>query len=161
VTTWVVNASPLIFLAELGYLDMLDRNADTVCVPRAVLDEVRAKPDRAAQAVDHAVRSWVSVREVRNREAVEILQADLDLGEAEVIVLAREIGADRVVMDDLDARRMARRLGLELIGTVGLLLSARLRGDIPSMRSEINRLEALGFRVAPDLVAAVLRAAGE
>jgi len=34
VTTWVVNASPLIFLAELGYLDMLDRNADIVCVPQ-------------------------------------------------------------------------------------------------------------------------------
>jgi predicted nucleic acid-binding protein len=161
VTTWVVNASPLIFLAELGYLDMLDRNADTICAPRAVLDEVHAKPDRAAQAVDQATRSWLSVREVGNREAVEILQADLDLGEAEVIVLARQIDADRVVMDDLDARRMARRLGLDLIGTIGLLLSARLRGEIPSMRVEIDRLEALGFRVAPDLVTAVLRAAGE
>ena len=74
---------------------------------------------------------------------------------------AREIGADRVVMDDLDARRMARRLGLELIGTIGLLLSARLRGEVPSMRGEIDRLEALGFRIAPDLVAAVLQAAGE
>jgi predicted nucleic acid-binding protein len=161
VTTWVVNASPLIFLAELGYLDLLNRNADTVCVPRGVLDEVRVKPDRAAQAIDQAIRSWLLAREVGNREAVEILQADLDLGEAEVIVLAREIGADRVVMDDLDARRMARRLGLELIGTIGLLLSARLQGEIPSMRGEIERLEALGFRVAPDLVQAVLQAAGE
>jgi len=161
VTTWVVNTSPLIFLAELGYLDLLNRDADAVCIPRAVLDEVRVKPDRAAQAVDQAIQSWLSVREIGNREAVEILQADLDLGEAEVIVLAREIGADRVVMDDLDARRMARRLGLELVGTIGLLLSARLQGEISSMRSEIERLEALGFRVAPDLVEAVLRAAGE
>ena len=160
-TTWVVNTSPLIFLAELGHLDLLHRNADIICVPPAVLDEVRVKPDRAAQAVDQATQSWLLVRKVGNRQAVEILQADLDLGEAEVIVLAREIGADRVVVDDLDARRIARRLDLELVGTIGLLLSARLRGEIPSIRGEIERLEALGFRVAPDLVEAVLRAAGE
>jgi predicted nucleic acid-binding protein len=83
------------------------------------------------------------------------------LGEAEVIVLARELDADRVVLDDLDARRFARRVGLEIAGTVGLLLAARKRGELASLRAEIERLELLGFRISPVLAEAVLRAAGE
>lgn len=160
-TVWVVDTSPLIFLAKLGHLDLLREGADTVYIPRAVLEEVRAKPDAAAQSIERACQTWLSVRPVGDRQAVEIVQADLDLGEAEVIALAREVGADRVVMDDLDARRFARRLGLEMIGTVGLLLAARLRGELPSIRQEIERLESLGLRVASSLVEAVLQAAGE
>ena len=130
-------------------------------LPRAVLDEVRAGRDEAAQAIEQASLSWLLVRQVGNRDAVEFLQADLNLGEAEVIVLARETNADRILMDDLDARRFARRLGFDLIGTMGLLLAARQRGEISSVRNEIGRLAALGFRVAPSLVEAILKEAGE
>jgi predicted nucleic acid-binding protein len=157
----VVNASPLIFLAKLDQLDLLRKGADTICVPQAVLDEIRAKPDEATVTIEQASQSWLSIRQVENRNAVEVLLADLDLGEAEVIVLAREIKADRVVMDDLDARRLARRVGLDLIGTMGLLLAAHLRGEIPSMWAEIERLRAFGFRVSPSLVEAILREARE
>lgn len=160
-TIWVVNASPLIFLSKLGRLDLLRQGADTVYVPEAVLDEVRAKPDEATEAIEQACRSWLSVRRTRNREVLEILQADLDKGEAAVIALSRETNAERVVMDDLDARRFARRLGLNVVGTMGLLLAAHLRGEIPSVREEIERLEAFGFRVSPALVEAILREAKE
>ncbi|MFC1976256.1 DUF3368 domain-containing protein [Chloroflexota bacterium] len=158
-TIWVVDASPLIFLSKLDRLDLLRKGADTVYVPQAVLDEIQAKPDEATIAVEQAGRSWLSILQVDNRSTVEILLADLDLGEAEVIALAREIKADRVVMDDLDARRLARRVGLDLIGTMGLLLAAHLRGEIPSMREEIEQLRAFGFHVSPSLVEAILREA--
>jgi len=161
VTTWVVDTNPLIFLGKLGRLDLLKQSADVVHAPQAVLDETRAKPDDATQAIEDAARSWLSVQAVGNQSAVEILLSDLDRGEAEAIVLAREIGADRLVMDDLDARRFARRVGLEVVGTMGLLLAARLRGEIPSIREEIERLQKLGFRVSPSLVEAMLREAGE
>lgn len=160
-TTWVVDTSPLIFLAKLDHLNLLSEGADTICVPQAVLNEIQAKSDEAAVAIEQISRSWLSVRQVHNRNAVEVLLADLDIGEAEVIVLAREIDADRVVMDDLDARRFARRVGVDLIGTVGLLLAAHLRGEISSIREEIERLRAFGFRVSPSLVEAVLREAEE
>ena len=160
-TTWVVDASPLIFLAKLGRLKLLQEGANTVCVPQAVLDEICVKPDQATQIIEQASQSWLSVCQIRERNAVEILLADLDLGEAQVIVLAKEICADRVVMDDLDARRFARRIGLDLIGTMGLLLAARLRGEISTVRTEIERLESFGFRVSPSLVKAILEQAGE
>jgi predicted nucleic acid-binding protein len=90
---------------------------------------------------------------------VQFLQADLDQGEAEVIALAKEVHTDRIVMDDLDARRLARRVGFELVGTLGLLLAAHLRGEIPSVREEIERLVDFGFRAASSLVEAVLKGA--
>ena len=64
-------------------------------------------------------------------------------------------------MDDLDARRFAARCGLKVVGTVGILLSAKRRGEIVSLREEIDRLAALGFRANPRLIAAVLQSAGE
>jgi predicted nucleic acid-binding protein len=161
VTVWVVDTSSLIFLAKLGHLDLLRRRADKVCIPQAVLDEVRAKPDEATRAIEEAGQSWLSVREVSDRRTVEILLAVLDLGEAEVIALAKELDADRVVMDDLDARRFARRAGFALVGTLGMLLAARLNGEIPSVGDEIARLRALGFRATPSLVEAIMREAGE
>ncbi|MEJ5310364.1 MAG: DUF3368 domain-containing protein [Anaerolineae bacterium] len=96
-----------------------------------------------------------------NTEAVELLLADLDWGEAEAIVLAKTFKADYVLLDDLDARRFARRAGLKPVGTLGILLAARLRGEIPLIRLEIDRLQALGFRASTELIKAVLQEAGE
>ena len=85
--------------------------------------------------------------------------ADLGSGEAEVIQLARERATTQVVLDDLDARRYARRVGLEPVGTLGLLLAARLRGEIHSLRAEIVRLRQVGFYITDALIEAVLKAA--
>lgn len=90
-TTWIVDTSPLVFLAKLRHLDLLREGADTICVPQAVLSEVRPMPGEATQAIEQASLSWLSVRQVSNREAVEILRADLDVGEAEVITCCATI----------------------------------------------------------------------
>jgi predicted nucleic acid-binding protein len=161
VTVWVTDASPLIFLAKLDRLSLLRDGADTVCIPQAVLDEICAKPDAATQAIELACQSWLIIRDVSNREAVAILQADLGLGEAEAIALAREVGAERIVLDDLDARRRARRLELKPVGTAGLLLAAHRRGEIPSLGEEFGRLQDFGFRISSPLREALLREAGE
>jgi uncharacterized protein len=158
---WIVDTSPLIFLAKLDRLDLLRKSADELLVPAAVVEEVRAYPDDAGQKIEEALDSWLREERVGARRVVDVLLVDLDLGEAEVIALARERSADRIVMDDLDGRRFARRLGLEPIGTLGLLLAAKLRGELDSLQAEIERLEREGFRVSPALVEAILRTAGE
>lgn len=66
-----------------------------------------------------------------------------------------------VVLDDLDARRVARRLGLEPIGTVGLLLAAKKRGIILSLKAELDRLQKMAFWISAQLRAEVLKEAGE
>jgi len=158
---WVVDASPLLFLAKIDRLAVLRDRAPEVLIPKAVLGEILAHADPAAAVLREAAETWLHVAGIDDRRAVELLLADLGPGETEVIALARERGTARVVMDDLDARRFARRVGLAPIGTLGLLLAARLRGEIPSLRTEILRLRDVGFYVSEALVRAALEAAGE
>jgi uncharacterized protein len=158
---WVADTSPLIFLAKLNRLDLLREGAEEVLVPRAVVEEVRQYQDEACRRIEEALDLWLRVRPVRDSQVVEVLLADLDPGEAETIALALEVRAERVIMDDLDGRRLCRRVGLTAVGTLGLLLAARLRGDLPSLRAEIERLERGGFRVGESLRKTVLEAAGE
>lgn len=158
---WVTNTSPLIFLAKLDRLELLRKAADEIFVPSAVIEEIRQHADEASEKIEETLSSWLQVKQVRDRQIIDVLLADLDYGEAEAIALAREMGADRIVMDDLDARRLAWRLNLNVIGTLGLLLGARLRGELASLKQEIDRLHREGFRVSAALVEAVLREAGE
>ena len=158
---WVVDTSPLIFLAKLDRLDLLKRGADQIVVPPAVLREIDEYPDAASEKIEDAKGAWLGVRAVADRRLVDVVMADLDAGESEVIALALELEAERVILDDLDARRLAQRLGIAPVGTLGLLLAAKLRGEIQSLRGEIDRLLQAGFRVSPSLSRAVLREAGE
>lgn len=158
---WVVDTSPLIFLAKLDRLDLLRRGADQILSPPAVLREINEYPDAASDRIEEAKKSWLQVRVVEDRRLVDVLMADLDAGEAEVIALALEAKAERVVLDDLDARRLTQRLGVAPVGTLGLLLAAKLRGEVQSLRAEIDRLRQAGFRLSPTLFQAVLREAGE
>lgn len=158
---WVVNTSPLVFLGHLGRLDLLRREGRSVCIPRAVFDEVRAKPDVVARAVETACSEWMGLRDVKDQASVELIEVDLHKGEAEAVVLAKELAAESLVLDDQDARRFAARRGLHVIGTVGILLAAFKRREIGSLRQELDRLLALGFRISPRLLAAALIEAGE
>jgi|SRR6185295_5279585 len=158
---WVVDTSPLIFLSKLGRLDLLRRSSAEILIPEAVLREIREEPDESTNQVQEAVESWLQVRPVEDRKIIQVLRADLDLGEAEVIALALQAQAERVVMDDLDGRRRAHHLGLDLVGTLGLLLAARKRGELSRLREEIERLQQHGFRVSQALLQAVLQEAGE
>jgi uncharacterized protein len=158
---WVADTSPLIFLAKLDRLDLLRKAVDEILVPYAVVQEIRQRPDWTSQKIEDALKTWVRVEPARGQQLVHVLLADLDEGEAEAIVLALEVGAERIVMDDLDGRRLARRVGLRPIGTLGLLLAARRRGELASLREEIERLRREGFRVSDSVVQAILVEAGE
>jgi predicted nucleic acid-binding protein len=158
---WVIDTSPLVFLGSLGRLELLRQEEREVYIPRAVAEEVAEKPDPATQAVQVACTTWLHLQDVVDRVAVNFVQAVLHKGEAEAIVLATELQAEWLVIDDQEARRFASRCGLKTIGTLGVLLAAKQNRQIVSLRSEIERLLALGFRAKPQLVAAVLQSAGE
>lgn len=158
---WVADTSPLLFLAKLDRLDILRQAAEEIIVPPAVLREVARYSDEACEKIREAQGSWLRSRSVADLFLIKVLLADLDEGEAEALALAHELKADRVLLDDLDGRRLARRIGLAPVGTLGLLLAARLRGALPSLRAEIAKLRESGFRAHPSLIEAVLREAGE
>lgn len=160
-TPWIVDTGPFVFLAKIDRLSVLRGPAPSLLMPRAVAREILTHQDLAARALQDASGEWLEIVEVEDRLAAGLLLPSLGPGEAEAIALAKERAATTVVLDDLDARRFARRVGLRPIGTLGLLLGARLRNELPSLRAEILRLEEAGFYAGEALVAAVLKAAGE
>ena len=92
----------------------------------------------------------------------DVLRAELDEGEAEAIALCREAKAGTVLLDEKDARRAARRLGLTVLGTVGILIWARRTGRIARMSDQLSALQTRGkFRLSSAVCEEALRAVGE
>ncbi len=122
----VVNATPLISLAFIDKLSLLDELFDEVYIPNAVLKEVTRKGKKKAAVIE----AWgkEKVRYVSNLKAKTALELTLDEGEAEVIVLAQEEEIDIVIIDEDKARKIAKLSNLNVTGTIGILLDAKNMG---------------------------------
>ena len=104
---------------------------------------------------------WIKTIPVQDRLAVEVLLDELDLGEAETIVLARALNADLVLMDEKKGRRKLTQLGLPKIGTVGILLKAKQVGLLSAIKPDLERLRLDGFSLSQSVIDAVLEQANE
>lgn len=114
----VCNSSILISLRLIGQLELLhERFPAGILIPSAVWREVVEEGQGRHGAQQVAAASWIEVIDVADSGLVSVLRANLDEGEAEAIVLAREQQADVVLLDEKDARVMALKLGLSVLGT--------------------------------------------
>lgn len=156
----IVDAGPLLFLARLDRLRLLELGVEQVLVPSAVLKEIRQKPDPVLNSIEACLNDWLQECPLTNMELLRFLP-DLGEGEREVIAQAIETRTASVVLDDMDARRLARRLGLQPIGTVGLLLAAKKRGLLPSLKAELERLKASGFWISQAMLQEAIKEADE
>ena len=157
---WVVNASPLILLGKTGHLGLLGALTDQIAVPRAVADEVGAKPD--GDAALQEISATFSFVIVENEAATpEILSWDLGAGETQVLAHAFAHKAERVVIDDLEARRCAKAMGLGIIGTLGIVGRAKAMGFIDQAEPVVKRLRETGLYVSDELVRQLLKEVGE
>jgi predicted nucleic acid-binding protein len=136
----VCNTSPLILLAKIGRLDTLIRLYDEAMIPKAVLDELSAKPGQENDQVQVFIKEGKLQLEQVSDKILAGIPVELGRGEREAIGLALDAVADLVILDDQEGRLVARDKGLSVTGTVGVLIEAKERGFIPSLRPEIDRL---------------------
>jgi hypothetical protein len=141
----VCNTSPLILLAKIDRLGLLFRLYDEVAIPVSVLGEIRARSTEETTAIEALVKNQVLQLQRGSPEVLESVPADLGAGEREAIALAIETEADIVVLDDRAGRRVARERDLSVTGTIGILIEARARHMIPSVRRELDRLVEAGM----------------
>ena len=158
----VSNTTPLIGLAVIHRFDLLRLFFGEVIIPQAVYDEtVVAGRETGGAKQEILAANWIKVVAVKDRLAVDLLLDELDLGEAETIVLGREINADWVLMDERKGRRKLAQLNQQKIGTLGILLKARQSGLLPALKPELELLRQNGFSVSQQIVDELLNRVGE
>ncbi len=157
------NSSVLISLSLIGQLELIhQRFPEGILIPAAVWQEVVEDGQGRSGVQQVAAASWIEVINVADSALVSLLKASLDAGEAEAIVLAKEQQAHIVLLDEKDARVLAGKLGLSVLGTVGILIWAKRARLIPSLRLQLDELQRVGkFRLGRSLYLEALKAAGE
>ncbi len=157
---WILNASPLIVMARIGYEGLFAGLADEVVVPRAVALEVQAglATDPACQALTAGRFQIVATPP----PPAEILAWDLGAGETAVLAQALAESGWSAILDDAAARRCVRCFALPVRGTLAIVILARQRGLISSATEVLQALKGVGFRLDdPVIQDALARTVGE
>jgi predicted nucleic acid-binding protein len=147
----VVNATPLISLALLDRLSLLKQMFEEVIVPLTVYEEVVIHGARRPGSEALAAAEWLTVMSADVSVSIEPLLLGLDAGELEVLLLARQIRPNWVIVDERLARRVAFALSLPVKGTLGILLAAVLAGLLSKQDAldDLHKLVERGIRIAP------------
>ena len=156
----IVNSTPLIILCSIGYFDILRSLYQEIVIPDAVYQEVTAKEDSACMQMK-AAGSWVQVKQIQDHMEKKMYRAKLHEGEVEVMILAQELNADLVIIDDDAAKKTAKYLGLTVTGTLGVLLKAKKQGIIQKLHPLLIKMKQNGFYMDSALENMVLKQAGE
>lgn len=154
----ISNTTPLIALALIGQLSLLQQLYGQIVIPPAVEAELVAGSNNVA--VDTHSAAWIKVVALQDPQRAALI-VGLDRGEAEVLALTQELSVDLVLLDERLARRYARRLGLPLTGTLGVLVKAKQQNLIPSIAPLIQALRQGGIHLSEAVVQEALRLAGE
>ena len=122
----ISDTTPIISLLKINRLDLLEKSFGEVLIPNAVYKELTADNRFKSEATSIKEASYIKSVSVSNPEAVRILRmaTGLDQGESEAIVLTDELKADILLMDEAKGRTVSGQLGITIMGTIGLLLSA-------------------------------------
>lgn len=153
----VSDASPLINLARVDQFELLAAFYGQIVLPQAVYDEVVVRGQGRDGSREVKEAAWIEVRVPQDELAVHALAAELGKGEASAIILARELQATLLLIDEIRGRRVAQQLGLKVRGTLGILARARREGRISNLRQVLDLLRARGAWIDQDLCEEVLR----
>jgi len=157
----ISNTGPIIALALIDRLDILQTMFQQVVVPDAVHKELLDGGPSGHGLQSYQKASWIRVQSL-SAPIDSLLQNVLDKGEASVIQLAREMKADYLLIDERKARKIARDIfGLRVIGTARVLVEAKKKGSIDSVGNALTKMHNSGYWIHDDIVQFALKKANE
>lgn len=160
-TLLVADAGPLIALARIELLSILQTLFEKVLVPPTVVKECTFdlhKP--GAQAIQHALEKGVLIHYSSTSTVKKELIAILDAGEAEALTLAKQLSCV-VLMDERKGRQVAQQLDVVVIGSASILATAKNKGIIKTVKPYIQRLQQFGYHYSDNLIKTILTACNE
>lgn len=151
----VADTSPINYLVLIEEIDVLAKMYGRVVIPPAVRDELlRPSAPGIVRGWIGQMPSWLEVHAPAN--APDASLAEFDPGERDAILLAGELGADQLIVDDRQGRRAAESRGIPVMGTLGVLREAAAHGLVNLPRA-VERLQRTSFYIAPEILARLLR----
>jgi len=148
--TILSDTSCLILLDKIGELDLLHKVFGEIVITQTVAGEYGLP-----------LPIWISVQNPFNQNYQKILEASVDKGEASAIALAVELVDCLLIIDDLKGRNLAQALGIEITGTLGVILQAKLSGKINSIKPLLEKIKRTDFHISDKLEKQILAKAKE
>ncbi len=148
--TIISDTSCLILLDKIGELDILKKLFGSIVTTTEVLEEY-----------GQPLPSWLLIRQPKDKNYQLLIESFVDKGEASAIALALESDNSLLIIDDRKGRHFARQLGLSIIGTIGIIVDAKLAGIIPSVKPVLAKIKTTNFRLTEELELLILQKAGE
>ena len=137
----VSNTTPIISLASIKKLDLLREIFKEIIIPEAVYDEIKAKESYGYKEVEC---EFIKVMAIKGEIYRDLLFSQLDPGEAETIMLAKETSADLVIIDENLGYQIAKNSGLNVIRTLSVLLKAKEKGVITEIKPLLDEMISKG-----------------
>ncbi|MGK7871865.1 MAG: DUF3368 domain-containing protein [Xenococcaceae cyanobacterium] len=156
----ISNTSPLLYLYRIETLSWLPELFGEVWIPKAVVLELQAGQQKGYDVPIPSSYPWLQVIEPRSMQS-EWLALDLGAGELAAMALALEHPEKVVLLDDTLARRIAQAAGLQVWGTLKILLEAKSQGLTETIKPLVDRLGNAGMWLSHDIRQRVLVLAGE
>jgi predicted nucleic acid-binding protein len=155
-----IDTSPLIFLTKGGLLDLLLLFSSKIIVPQTVATEIKAYGSEDVTAIALASTDWLIEVEISSVPPI-IQNWELGVGESAVLTWGYINPGTEVILDDLAARRCANALGIPVRGTLGLVITAKQRGNIPAARPILEQLRSSGMYISDKVMNQALALVGE
>jgi predicted nucleic acid-binding protein len=158
----ISNSSPIMNLAIIGQLHLVQELFGKIIIPKEVWSELITEGKGKPGTNEIEKVKWIKVEEVKNNSLVKTLTKDLDVGESAAIALAIEKKADLLLLDETDARNLAEFYNLAKTGVIGILMKAKKRSLIKEIKPMLDKLRIHAhFWIKPDLYDAILSEMGE
>lgn len=157
----VSDTSPVANLILIGELSLLQKLFKEVIIPPAVNKEILALQNLNIDISGYKSSKWIKVIKPENIEKINYLLTKLDLGEAEAIVLAEELHADYLLIDERLGVNEANKRSIKTLGLLAVLIIAKNNKFIKEVKPLLTALKDQGFWMSEKLITRTLEAAGE
>lgn len=146
----ITDTSCFIILDKIGGFDVLRKCFKNVVTTPEIQQEFGGE-----------LPKWIEIRPVSDTTLQDVFKETVDSGEASAIALAMETSNAVLIIDDLKGRKLASRMALSFMGTLGLLVKAKEYGVILSVKPYLDKIQATDFRISSSLVDLLLEKTGE
>ena len=148
--TIISDTSCFIILTNIGELELLHK----------VYGQITTTIDIATE-FGEVLPDWVEIATVVDKYSQQLLEMQIDIGESSAIALALETPNSTMILDDYKARKIADQLRIPYTGTIGVIIKAKLKKIIPSIKPLLEKIKQTDFRLSPEIELQAMKEANE